>query len=419
MYMIKILILNVGCSNKGTFALVISTMNTIRNFVPGAQFSLMGSKKIDNNNVRIKKSVYSGLNKRRPHDAVISILCLFKCACINIFNRFGVHIPVTKNSRLFDYYDCDIIINSGGDHLSGEAGFSASGNFLNILYAILLDKPIVLYGESLGYFKNSLLNFTLKIILNRTRLILVREELSAKYLSNNDIINPRIFFTADPAFLLDPAPKSYILDILSKEGINEIQTPLIGINPSGLIKEFIRMGHKINDKIYYSILAKVIDSLIDNLNATIIMIPHVYSEGTDDRVAISNISNMVKNISSVKTIKNEYTPQELKGIIGLCDLFIGARMHATIASTSMFVPTVGIAYSHKMHGIIGKMLGQEKYVVNIDELEYETLVSKINDAWENREMIKRELEIKIPEIKNKAMLNGKYVKDLLDSLENS
>jgi polysaccharide pyruvyl transferase WcaK-like protein len=163
-------------------------------------------------------------------------------------------------------------------------------------------------------------------------------------------------------------------------------------------------------------MARVIDSLVENLNATVIMIPHVYTSNGDDRIAINSVFHKVKNKSKVKTIKNEYTPQELKGIIGLCDLFIGARMHATIAATSMLVPTVGIAYSHKMHGIIGEMLGQEKYVLDIKELDYENLISTIKDAWGNRDRIKKELEVRIPMIKEKAMLNGKLVKELRNSL---
>ena len=65
------------------------------------------------------------------------------------------------------------------------------------------------------------------------------------------------------------------------------------------------------------------------------------------------------------------------------------------------------------------MLGQEKYVLNIEELNYETLISKINDAWRNRKEIEKELEMKMPMVKEKAMLNGKLVKELIDSLNKS
>lgn len=417
--MTKILILNVGWSNKGNRALVQSTIEAINRFIPETEFNLMGPAGVVHNEFYIKRQLGWGVSIRKPHYTIISLLYLIKCVCIYVFRRFNVHIRVTKNSRLFDYYDCDMVINSGGDSMSGEYGIATLDTFINILYAILLNKPVVLYGESLGYFQNPVLNSIAKFIFNKTKLILLREELSREYLNNSGITDPAIYVTADPAFLLDAVPQSRVFEILSEEGIGKIQKPLIGINPSGLISRFRGKGHQKAEEEFANIMAKVIDSLVKNLNATIIMIPHVYVIDADDRVGIDKIFREVENKSKVWVIKNEYTPHELKGIIGQCDLFIGARMHATIASTSMLVPTVGIAYSHKMHGIIGEMLGQEKYIIDIKELDYETLISKINDAWENRGEIKEELEMKIPMIKEKPMLNGKLVKELLDSFKKS
>lgn len=414
--MTKVCMLNVGeGSNKGNRALVYSTIETIKKFVPDTEFILMGSHEVDQKELRVKKKLGWGLS-RKPHYTIISLLYLFKCSYIYIFKKFGVNISIPKNSRLFDYYDSDIVINSGGDTLSGEAGIGTLSSFINLLYAILLNKPVVLCGESLGYYRSSILDSIAKFVFNRTRLILVREELSKKYLDDNGITNPAIYVTVDPAFLLNPVPQSSVFEILSDEGIKEIQKPLIGINPSGLISRFMEKGHQKAEEDFTDIMAKAINNLVENLNATIIMIPHVYTSNGDDRIVINRIFRKVKHNSNVRTIKNEYRPQELKGIIGQCDLFIGARMHATIASTSMLVPTVGIAYSHKMHGIIGEMLGQEKYILDVKELNYETLISKINDAWANREKIKNDLKMKIPEIEEKARLNGRLVKDLLDSL---
>jgi len=415
--MTKILILNVGVTNKGNRALVHSTIETIKRFIPDVEFNLMGPNPLTHEELQIKKQAGWGLSIRKPHYTIISLLYLIKCGCINLFRKFDIQIPISKNSELFEYYDSDIVINSGGDSMSGEVGIGTLNTFINLIYAILLDKPVVLCADSLGYYSNPLLDSIAKFIFNRTSLILLREELSKKWLDDNNIRNPKIYVTADPAFLLDVVSQSRVFEILSNEGINELQKPLIGINPSGLISKYAKGNDQKCKGRITNILAKVIDNLIENLDASIIMIPHVYTTNFDDRVAINLIFCKVKNKSRVKIIKNEYTPQELKGIIGQCDLFIGARMHATIASTSMLVPTIGIAYSHKMHGIIGEMLGQEKYVLDIKELDYDGLISKINDAWENREEVKKELEVKIPEMKEKAMLNGKLIKELLDSLK--
>jgi colanic acid/amylovoran biosynthesis protein len=92
-------------------------------------------------------------------------------------------------------------------------------------------------------------------------------------------------------------------------------------------------------------------------------------------------------------------------------------MHATMASTPMLVPTIGIACSHEMHGIIGKTLAQEKYMSDIEELEYGSLISKIYDACQNREGIRKELDLRIPKIEERVLLSGELVKDLVNSLE--
>jgi len=412
----KILILNVGWSNKGNRALIISIMEIIKKFIPDAEFNLMGPAKLENNEIRIKEKI-GFLSISNPKYTIISLFYLFKCICIGIFNRFNVHIPISKESRLFDYYDSDIVISSGGDHLSGEYGIGVLGGFISILYVILLGKPVVLFGESIGYYKNSIINFIAKFIFNRMRLIIVREKLSKKYLDDNKITKPKIYVTTDPAFILNPVSQSCVFQILSEEGVNEIQRPFIGINPSGLISRFKGKEYQEAEEQFTNTMVMVIDNLVESLDASIVLIPHVYTSDNDDRSTISKIFPKVRNKSKVMVINNEYSPQELKGIIGLCDLFISARMHATIASTSMLIPTVGIAYSHKMHGIIGETLGQERYILDIKDLNYENLLLKINDAWKNREEIKKELEIKIPTIQEKAMLNGKLFKELLDSLK--
>ena len=416
--MTKILLFGLGGRrNKGNLALLYSIMETITRFVPDVEFVLSTTTVNMSRYVPgLKEDKRIGrISVREPRLTIISLMYLCKCILINIFNRFCGPVSISKNSRLFEYYDSDVILYSGGDNMSGEGGFPLNP-FINIIYAILLNKPVVLYGESIGYYSNPVFNSFAKFIFNRTKLILVREEISKKYIDDNNINNPKIYVTADSAFLLNPVPQSRVSEILSDEGVNDIPKPLIGINPSGLISGFMESEPQKAEEKTTNIMANVIDNLVENLNATIIMIPHVYNPNVDDRIAINSIFRRVKNKSKVKIIKNEYEPQELKGIIGQCDLFVGARMHATIAATSMLVPTVGIAYSHKMHGIIGEMLGQEKYVLDIQKLNYESLISKINDAWENREKIKKELEVKIPEMKEKAMLNGKLVKELLDSL---
>ena len=208
-----------------------------------------------------------------------------------------------------------------------------------------------------------------------------------------------------------------IKEIMLKEGIDKNNKPLIGISVSKIIANYGFLDLKDSEEKYnryVDLMSKVVGYLIEKLNATVIFVPHVLEQwGNDDRTVADDIINLVKNKNKCISIKKEYTVEEIKGIIGECNLFIGARMHATVASTSMFVPTIAIAYSHKTHGIMGKMLGQEKYVLDIKNLDYNTLISKIEDAWNNKEKIKKDLEYKMDDIKERALLNAKLVRDLV------
>ena len=361
--------------------------------------------------------------KARAKDSLASfstLFLLFRCTFWVMLHKFGLNVNRSFcGKKLQEYYDADIVLNTGGDVLTEDYGFPFS-HFVNLLFAILLDKPVVICAESLGPYKKRWNKFIAKFVFNRTKLITLREERSLKHLQEIVVNKPPVYVTADVAFMLEPASDERIKEILTKERFDE-SMPRIGISVSKIISnygfpELKSRKDKYNE--YVKLMSKVTDYLVDTLNATIVFVPHVIGpgEGSDDRIVADDICKLIKNKDKIISIKEEYTPEELKGIIGQCDLFIGARMHATIASTSMLVPTVAIAYSDKTHGIIGTMLGYEAYVLDVKDLSYDKLISEINDAWENRDKIKKNLEMKIPMIKEKAMLNGKLVKELLDSL---
>jgi polysaccharide pyruvyl transferase WcaK-like protein len=76
--MTKIHILNVGSTNKGNHAIVESTIETIKTFVPDTEFYLMGPYERDHNGLQIKKQIGVGLSIRKPHYTIMSLLYLFK-----------------------------------------------------------------------------------------------------------------------------------------------------------------------------------------------------------------------------------------------------------------------------------------------------------------------------------------------------
>ena len=127
-------------------------------------------------------------------------------------------------------------------------------------------------------------------------------------------------------------------------------------------------------------MSQIADYVADSLNATVLLVPHVImpqgASSIDDRSVANDIRKSSERQERIFSIQGEYSAEETKGIIGICDLFISSRMHTAIASTSLGIPTIAVAYSHKTYGIIGEMVGCKQYVLDIRELSYESLVSQ-------------------------------------------
>ena len=420
--MTKIVITNHGSRmNKGNAALLNSRIKTLKKYIPDAEFVVFTyhpeidykpeMKYMQGVNIRFYEVPCKVLlSPRGMPKTIVSTLKLLFCST-KFIKRLNV-----KGIR--EYEDADVIISTGGDVLTEDYGSISFFNYvINLLLGILLNKPVVLYAESIGPFKLCWNRIVAKFLLSRVKLITLREEISQNYLEVLGKNRTTTYLTADSAFLLEPAPPRRIKEIMLKEEINKDNTPVIGISVSKIISRYGFLHLKTpRDRYrqYVLLMSKVVDYLIDKLDATVVFIPHVIEPwGNDDRTVANDIISLVKHEDKCISIREEYTVEELKGIIGECDMFMGARMHATIASASMFVPTIAIAYSHKTHGVIGKMLGQKDYILDIGSLDYNVLLSKINEVWSKREKVKTYLQSKMGSIKDLAALNAKFVKDLV------
>jgi colanic acid/amylovoran biosynthesis protein len=168
---------------------------------------------------------------------------------------------------------------------------------------------------------------------------------------------------------------------------------------------------------YIEFMADISEYLISNKGATIIYIAHTYQ----DRDITEAVYKEINNKEQAKILPFELSAEETKGVIGLCDLFICSRFHALVASTSLGIPTIGIvAYSrNKFHGIIGNMMGQEEYLIDIDSnFEYNAyfkkLKGKINEILKNQNSVSDELKERYKFARKQTLLNGELIKEMID-----
>jgi colanic acid/amylovoran biosynthesis protein len=421
----NILIINTNCSwNKGSAAQVISTTETLSKLFPTANFTLIsGSPELDVKLCKRHNIKVVGFGRKNSFTSSSRSLMLFRlfhlwfylarCAFWSFLCKLGLNATNILNERVLrEYQRADLILDLSGDTLS-DKNMQSILPLSCILIGLLLKKKIAIFSQSIGPFKK-IIRPLARLCLNKADLIVLRENVTKNYLKEMGVTNSSTYLAADVAFLLEPVPSKKVQEIFFKEGItiNRKNNPLIGISTSELIYKALK---NMND-VYLSLIARLVDYLVETLNAQVIFISHVIVPPkygyTDDRFVAEEIYKLVRNKKRLTLIKGDYSPEELKGIIGNFDLFLGTRMHSNIASTSMHVPTIALGWSHKSFGIM-KMLGQEKYVCNIEKATYKELISKINDAWYNKDVIVKTLISRNKELRNSALNSIRLIEKLI------
>jgi polysaccharide pyruvyl transferase WcaK-like protein len=406
--------------NKGSAAQVISTVETLSRLIFDSNFVMVSDiPELDSRLCRRHGIKVVGSIRKKPFSKGTYLLTLFellgylvRCMLWSGLHKIGLNVNKLMDEEVLRQYSIsDIIVDLSGDSLSDEGSYSIF-SLLFILVGIFLKKKIAIYSQSIGPFKKIMVPLA-RFCLNRADLIVVRENETMSILKKMGVYNPNVYLAAEIAFLLKSAPPEKVHEILLKEGINEKNAyPLVGIGTSALID---RVFESKNES-YVAFMAKIADYLVENINAQILLIPHVIIPPKygpyDDRYIARKIYQTARNKDRINPIEGDYSPEELKGIVGECELFIGARMHSNIAATSMHVPTVALGWSHKYYGIM-KMLGQEKYVCDVWTANFSELVSKISDAWHNRDEIRKRLASRTTELEKSALHGAMLVKKLL------
>ena len=134
----------------------------------------------------------------------------------------------------------------------------------------------------------------------------------------------------------------------------------IGINVSGLLLSDKTENTELMidlETSYDTYIRSVIDWLLTDKRYNIYIIPHVGNDGAD---YIRNIYGNQLNYCEAYS-----DPISAKSKISQMDVFIGARMHATVAAFSSGVATIPTAYSRKFAGLYSN-LGYS-YVIDLVE----------------------------------------------------
>ncbi len=418
----KIIITGIDSTrNKGCWAMLHSVVSSIRKNSPVPVEFIFLKRHNVNEEDRLK-----GLGIRtqvRPWTLVSipKLRTLWLLWCAAIYPAFALFLSVTRrkktnNNFMRQMLTADLVLDLGGDSYSTDYDtISIITLCIPLLVARILGKPYYFCAQSIGPLGNTIPYKILKFILKDADLITTRERISDDFLKSCNIFK-NVIKTQDLAFILPVASPARIDEICKEERIDK-NLKWAGISISDLISKYFNENTSVEEKEqkYVSAMARMCDHLVEKYHYHLIFVPHVeIDRGTSEKV-----KNNMKHQNNVLILRGDYSPGELKGMVSLCDIVIGSRMHATLAALSQAVPTLTFAYNHKTLGINGAELGQSDYLIDIRDVDiadlWEITKDRIERLIEQKEKIKQKLIRILPEIKRTAEKNALHALDLLET----
>lgn len=316
--------------------------------------------------------------------------------------------------------DADLLFNVGGGNLNSLMRADLYGKGLTYLVCKILDKPVILSGQSIGPFNGWLDKRMAKFTLNKVNVITLRDATASVHaLKDIGVTKPIIRETADDAILLPAISQEEANDVFLKENIEQ-DSPLIGINLCGSLKDVLALEDHQKIKKVNQTVAEIADYLISEFGAKVVFIPMDYNPVSDDRVAASEVLELMQRKDKARLIMNEHDDCTLKGIIGQLDLAVGFRYHFIVFATTMQVPVVGLYlgkyYEQKIKGIL-KLMEQEKYAVDLEKTTTEEIIGLAEEALLNKDSIAKKLGERTKILGQLSLFTVKYAAKLLQDVK--
>lgn len=302
--------------------------------------------------------------------------------------------------------ECDIIFDvTMGDSFS-DIYSKEYYNYLILHKQIsqFLCKRYILLPQTYGPFnEKNCSKKALKIFRNSAK-IYCRDEISQRLLVDKfNIIDSEL--VSDMAFVLSYDKGMYAFSDREK----------IGINVSGLMyKGGFNKENQFNLSLNYK---QLVDQMLSTLSRKyeVHLIPHVIDvkeDAYDDDYMICKLLHEKYPETILAPAFN--TPIQAKSYISNMKIFIGSRMHATIASFSSGVVTIPISYSRKFEGLFNSL--NYEYVINGREETTESAYYKILRYIEEFDKLRYKQEKSMELIKER---NYSFLNSIRNVLKNS
>ena len=390
-------------SNKGDLGMLMATIEGLRRLRPEMTITLQSLYPVSHEEFEYHTRSVRALGlpvegciipspyvDENPPSAKRNLAALLRLArgylgllLCRISPRLGGLLQKQQEKSYRSLQSADIVIAKGGHYLYNDQGGLRAWLYIwrlltCIRVPILMNKPTILLGHSIGPIYGGNARRMAQDILSRCNSIVVREQRSGEVFAELGI-RDNVTLAPDLAFLIEPAPP---------------EIPAFFANHNAWI------AVSINNWIFPESAApatqkkRYVDGMIEtlceanrrwNLRPVFFLQEFVRQHGSSD---VDLVESMVAELRDRgvhgEVIEDDLWPSELSYLYGLCRVTLATRFHSCIYSALAGTPVIAIRYQgFKTEGVMADA-GMERFVHDIDDIHADRILEQIDEILEHR-----------------------------------
>jgi len=327
----------------------------------------------------------------------------------------------------------DYIIVGGGELIQDKSSLFLQPYLLfRPFIGWLFGKKLIAQGVGIGE-SDEITKFgkwQAKFILNRFKIITLRDRKSLSMLKALKITKPRSYVAADIANTLNKPEDGKIAGILKMHGIKENEKIAVlsmrsvyhrshNLLPFNIRKKLGLLSKKYFAEIehFKKTIAQTADYINRQYGLRIVFVP-AYTGSNFSAFDDIFSKEIMKYVKCDSVCISENSCGNIKGILSKAEFVIAVPLHALILAGSENVPVIAISYASK-HRAYMEQIEMGNYVVkaeNIgDRLEFSAIKKMIDNIVNNREHIVERLETINKNIKSLSREATSHIFDYINN----
>ncbi len=390
--------------NKGAAAMLESAIQTLEARLDDVRFTLLSMYPNEDR----AQNVYENLDivAASPRQLGVTINTLALAYRVLPFLRGTLR---KRSKAIAALSESSVLLDQGGITFTDGREKFLLYNIASILPALNTRTPVFKCAQAVGPFKNPVNRWAAKTFLPKARTLVTRGRITHEFATGLGLQN--LYAGADYAFSLemsgserDEVARHFDMSFF---GAGDV----VGVCPSVVLQKKVdaRGGDYVGQMVGF----------IEHLQAQgkrVLLVPHSVRTGTDkthnnDLPLCREIHARLGVSSSVLFVDRELTSQQLRYLIGECDLFVASRFHAMVSSLAMAVPTLVIGWSHKYKEVL-EMFDLEEWAFGHDQLTPDHLARRFADLEAAKADVQQKLDAHLPEVKARSLAQADLIADI-------